>query len=672
MNYIKALKIYNDRKGEKNEWCVYKKGTPEYLEVMKIMKDFKEKPIKEKAVNVISNAFKIKQAKQELEKLKLEKAKKEINKIFKDIPKLEDVFKEIDKKNKYTDKDKQVLKNIIKKIYEIIDKYDIIKKDLLFIKDDIIKYAKLEKEIIDKKYINYNDFIDEYLLLKLNTALIDIKTDKHDIASGSNSFDDIIRKIISSFYIEDTIIYRKFDDVLLNNLINDKFNIEDTKKEINRTIKIRQAKQELEKLKLEKAKKELQKNKFLNDEEDNQGLNIYKASLGRDIIDDKLINKMIDNYNEIIKLKKDILNSSNYEDFINLKSRIEELNKDIKKIQREVDRILKEKDREETIKLKKYREENPEPKREKAANVISNNFKIRQAKQELEKLKLEKAKKEEAKKPEPKPKPEPEPEIIEIPEKSKKISTDDYVEISDNLDRNVEKYLPLYLPLFNINDLLGLLKFSRNDIKRLNIFLTPQSVADILIDYSGIINQYTQDKYYNNNVIYDILEPTAGTGNLIAELIEVNPNAYRIDAVEPVKQLYNIGKARFNNFNNIKWFNEDFLKFKSNKKYDYIFMNPPFNIKVGNKQYLDIDFINEAYKLLKDDGRLCAIISSSYVKGKTPKYIKFKDFIDNGNGEQYELNEGFKEDKTISKEMQTNIKMMIVIINKNEDIESIL
>jgi hypothetical protein len=256
MNYIKALKIYNDRKGEKNEWCVYKKGTPEYLEVMKIMKDFKEKPIKEKAANVISNAFKIKQAKQELEKLKLEKAKKEINKIFKDIPKLEDVFKEIDKKNKYTDKDKQVLKNIIKKIYEIIDKYDIIKKDLLFIKDDIIKYAKLEKEIIDKKYINYNDFIDEYLLLKLNTALIDIKTDKHDIVSGSNSFDDIIRKIISSFYIEDTIIYRKFDDVLLNNLINDKFNIEDTKKEINRTIKIRQAKQELEKLKLEKAKKE--------------------------------------------------------------------------------------------------------------------------------------------------------------------------------------------------------------------------------------------------------------------------------------------------------------------------------------------------------------------------------------------------------------------------------
>ena len=86
MNYIKALKIYNDRKGEKNEWCVYKKGTPEYLEVMKIMKDFKEKPIKDKAVNTISNAFKIKQAKKELEKLKLEKAEKEkIKKYWEDF-----------------------------------------------------------------------------------------------------------------------------------------------------------------------------------------------------------------------------------------------------------------------------------------------------------------------------------------------------------------------------------------------------------------------------------------------------------------------------------------------------------------------------------------------------------------------------------------------------------
>jgi SAM-dependent methyltransferase len=659
MNYIKALKIYNDRKGEKNEWCVYKKGTPEYLEVIKIMNDFKEKPIKEKAANTISNAIKIKKAKKELEILKLEKEKKEldkninlddvfdiqsinfydaiikkkiytdeiinnnfeqlinfynevikikknilkennyedfiklkdqlkniyididkleklnviltrepekkeINNIFKDIPKLDDVYKQIDKKDKYkapysnkiykyTDKDKKQLKDIIKKMYEIIDKYDVIKKDLLFIKDDIIKLAELENERIDNKYINYNDFIDEYLLRKLEDTLLKLKINKYDIFTGTFSTDDIIRDIIDSYYISREVIYREFDNVVLNNLINDKFNIEDVKEKINRYINI-----------------------------------------------------IIEN-----KAKKQ------------------------------------------------------KPIKEKAANTISNAIKIKKAKKELEILKLEKEKKEEAKK--------PEPEIIEMPINSKKISTDDYIEIQGNLQKNIEKYLPVYLPLFNINDLLGLLQFSRTDIKKLNIFLTPENISEQLIDYSFIINQYYQDKNYEDNIIYDILEPTAGTGNLIAELIKtINPKNLKIDAVERQTALYNIGKARFDNFNNIKWFNEDFLKFKPNKKYDYIFMNPPFNINVGNKQYLDIDFINEAYKLLKDDGRLCAIISSSYVKGKTPKYKKFKDFINNEGVEEYQLNEGFKEDKTISKEMQTNVKMIIVIIDKKEDIESIL
>jgi len=659
MNYIKALKIYNDKKGEKNEWCVYRKGTPEYLEVIKIMNDFKEKPIKEKAANTISNAIKIKQAKKELEILKLEKAKKElekkitlddafdiqsinfydaiikkkiytdeiinnnfeqlinfyneaikikknilkennyedfiklkdqlkniyididkleklnviltrepekkeINNIFKDIPKLDDVYKQIDKKDKYkapysniiykyTDKDKKQLKDIIKKMYEIIDKYDVIKKDLLFIKDDIIKLAELEKERIDNKYINYNDFIDKYLLRKLEVALLKLEIDKYDIFTGTNSFNDIIRDIIDSYYISREVIYREFDNVVLNNLINDKFNIEDTKEKINRYI-----------------------------------------------------NKIIEN-----KAKKQ------------------------------------------------------KPIKEKAANTISNAIKIKKAKKELEILKLEKAKLEEAKK--------PEPEIIEMPIKSKKISTDDYIEIQGNLKKNIEKYLPVYLPLFNINDLLGLLQFSRTDIKKLNIFLTPENISEQLIDYSFIINQYYQDKNYEDNIIYDILEPTAGTGNLIAELIKtINPKNLKIDAVERQTALYNIGKARFNNFNNIKWFNEDFLTFKPNKKYDYIFMNPPFNINVGNKQYFYIDFIIEAYKLLKDDGRLCAILSNSYLNKNTPKHKKFKDFIKKYVPDIYELNEGFKEDKTISKDMQTNVKMIIVIIDKQEDIESIL
>ena len=174
----------------------------------------------------------------------------------------------------------------------------------------------------------------------------------------------------------------------------------------------------------------------------------------------------------------------------------------------------------------------------------------------------------------------------------------------------------------------------------------------------------------DKSIIYDILEPTAGTGNLIAELIKENPEAYRIDAIEYNKELYHIGKARFKNFNNINWYNESFLDFKTDKKYDYIFMNPPFNINVKGKKYLDIDFVNQAYKLLKENGKLCAILSNTYTYHKNPKYIKFKEFIEN-NGFDNKIEGGFKEDKTIMKEMQTNVKMMIIIIDKNEEEDSI-
>ena len=196
---------------------------------------------------------------------------KEINNIFKDIPKLDDVFKDIDKIDKYrissksyklTDKDKQLLKDIIKKMYEIIDKYDVIKKDLLFIKDDIINLAKLENETIDDKYINYNEFIDKYLLSKLNSTLLKLELDNFDIVNST--FDNIIKNTIDSYYTSRALIYNKFDLVVYNNLMNDKFDIEDEKKSLNNRIEQETKKQEeLKKYKEEKIKEqeELQKRK---------------------------------------------------------------------------------------------------------------------------------------------------------------------------------------------------------------------------------------------------------------------------------------------------------------------------------------------------------------------------------------------------------------------------
>jgi hypothetical protein len=55
MNFVKALKIYNDKQGNTNGWVVYKKGTPEYLEVMKIMNENKKEPKEPKEPKVKMN-----------------------------------------------------------------------------------------------------------------------------------------------------------------------------------------------------------------------------------------------------------------------------------------------------------------------------------------------------------------------------------------------------------------------------------------------------------------------------------------------------------------------------------------------------------------------------------------------------------------------------------------
>ena len=59
-------------------------------------------------------------------------------------------------------------------------------------------------------------------------------------------------------------------------------------------------------------------------------------------------------------------------------------------------------------------------------------------------------------------------------------------------------------------------------------------------------------------------------------------------------------------------------------------------------------------------------ISSSLITDKGSNIYITENII-----ETLEINEGFKEDKTIAKEMQTKIKMTIVIINKIKEIETI-
>jgi len=258
--------------------------------------------------------------------------------------------------------------------------------------------------------------------------------------------------------------------------------------------------------------------------------------------------------------------------------------------------------------------------------------------------------------------------LINFNDNPKSLTADEYVEYKNNLKTDVNKYLPIYIKKLSFEQILSVLDYSRKDIKALNIFLTPVDNVNSLVDYSGYSS-------ITNNKRLNILEPTAGTGNIIRRLVDSRFFQYHIvDAIEPVNALYNIGKTIFKNYRNVHWFNMSFFDYKPDKRYDYIFMNPPFNINIKGKKVLDIDFVNYAYSLLKDDGTIAAIISASFLQKnnlKNKKYNSFNKNIENISN-IYELDEGFNVDYTTVKEMQTNVKMVYITIDKDEDIPTLI
>ena len=179
------------------------------------------------------------------------------------------------------------------------------------------------------------------------------------------------------------------------------------------------------------------------------------------------------------------------------------------------------------------------------------------------------------------------------------------------------------------------------------------------------LSQIEQDK----NERIEILEPTAGIGNLILPLMKLdNSNNFNIDAIERTLQFYKLGNAIFDSLDNVSWFHLNFFEYKTDKKYDYIFINPPFNITYNQNQVLDIDFLDYSYQLLKDGGKLCCIISSSVFNNTiNKKYVAFKDKMLNSDNVIYEELNKFSVDETTVKAMETKIKMLYLIITKIPD-----
>lgn len=147
--------------------------------------------------------------------------------------------------------------------------------------------------------------------------------------------------------------------------------------------------------------------------------------------------------------------------------------------------------------------------------------------------------------------------------------------------------------------------------------------------------------------VYDgetILEPSAGLGHIAQAVKEMYPTN-ELDLIEINGSLSEVLEK--------KGFNVDCTNFlNTNKRYDVIFMNPPF------EKNQDIEHVMHAYDLLNEGGRLVAIMAGNK-NGQSKKIQEFAEFVNN-NGHMIKNEEGAFKDSYRS----TNVNTVTVYLEK--------
>jgi len=201
--------------------------------------------------------------------------------------------------------------------------------------------------------------------------------------------------------------------------------------------------------------------------------------------------------------------------------------------------------------------------------------------------------------------------------------------------------------------------------RRLQAYFTPDKVIKQMLEYSKKLKGY--DKL-------EILEPTAGIGNIPIYIMKNFKGDYKINMVEIDEKnrevLIDLVKTApdiLNLYNESK----NFLRFINPIQYDLIIMNPPFHLRKSalsylKRDYYDIDFVKRAFYMLKKGGELIALVSR--VKENDKKWLKDNkaDIIDINVKNWTDTSKKTKEEKkatTIAK-----IDLSIIIMNKKDDI----
>jgi len=115
----------------------------------------------------------------------------------------------------------------------------------------------------------------------------------------------------------------------------------------------------------------------------------------------------------------------------------------------------------------------------------------------------------------------------------------------------------------------------------------------------------------------EVLEPSAGLGHIIGEVLRAEPSA----CVSWCEVNYSLSEAIQKRFPETCRIGADFLEMNEDQKFDFIFMNPPFE---GRE---DETHIQKAYNLLKDGGTLVAICANREGQAKSAGFYEWVDQV---------------------------------------------